>query len=157
MWILQWIINTSTEIIPKCLQDDVYTSIEILDEVKINLCCSKISSARFSAFRIRALSRICDQIGCLLPLPNETQKFLQIWETKKGNGQRVYLTEQYVAVTPPKTILAEFIRLCQQQHDYSRFAKTLLYAEVPTYFTWNKSKRTWEQKKCSSCSIPRIF
>lgn len=47
------------------------------------------------------------------------------------NGQHVYFTEQNAAeraVTPPKTTLTDFFRLCQQQNDYGRFAKTLLYA-----------------------------
>lgn len=78
------------------------------------------------------------------------------------NGQRVYFTEQNAAeraVTPPKTTLTDFFRLCQQQDVYGRFAKTLLYAEVPTYFTWNKSKKQWEPRKRGTAvaEYPGIF
>lgn len=78
------------------------------------------------------------------------------------NGQRVYFTEQNAAeraVTPPKTTLTDFFRLCQQQNDYGRFAKTLLYEEVPTYFTWNKSNKIWEPRKRGTAvpEYPRIF
>ena len=51
------------------------------------------------------------------------------------NGQRVYFTTdsaQRVAVEPPNTTLTAFFKLCEQDP----FARTLLYPEVPRYYTW---------------------
>ena len=43
---------------------------------------------------------------------------------------------------PPKTTLTEFFALCRVDN----FAKTLLYADVPKYYTWsNKSWHRWKQ------------
>ncbi|GFR26738.1 ATP-dependent DNA helicase [Trichonephila clavata] len=52
------------------------------------------------------------------------------------NGQCVYFTSENVhakAMSPPPTTLTEFFTLCRNDI----FARTLLYSEVPTYFTWN--------------------
>lgn len=62
------------------------------------------------------------------------------------NGQRVYFTEanaQQRVVNPPNTTLTAFFQLCQTDD----FAKTLLYNEVPTYFTWNATKREFQRRK----------
>lgn len=62
------------------------------------------------------------------------------------NGQRVYFTEQNArqrAAEPPRTTLTAFFLLCQSD----QFAKTLLYSEVPTYFTWNASTKTFQRRK----------
>ena len=61
------------------------------------------------------------------------------------NGQRVYFTEQNFQermATPRRTTRTAFFELCQT--DY--FAKTLLYAEVPRYYTWNASKKEWKRR-----------
>ena len=42
---------------------------------------------------------------------------------------------------PPKTMLTEFFVLCQSDD----FARTLLYQEVPQYYTW--SRKTWNRRK----------
>ena len=42
---------------------------------------------------------------------------------------------------PPKTTLTEFFALCQVDD----FAKTLLYVDVPKYYTW--SSKTWRRRK----------
>lgn len=66
------------------------------------------------------------------------------------NGQRVYFTDQNAAAraeSPPKTTLTEFFTLCQQDTVYGRFAKTLLYSDVPTYFTWDKTGKVWKPRK----------
>ena len=62
------------------------------------------------------------------------------------NGQRVYFTEDNAldraSGNPPKTTLTEFFALCS----VDSFAKTLLYADVPKYYTWNnKSWCRWKQ------------
>ena len=61
------------------------------------------------------------------------------------NGQRVYFTEdtarEQVSGDPPKTTLTEFFVLCQSDD----FARTLLYQEVPQYYTW--SRKTWNRRK----------
>lgn len=56
------------------------------------------------------------------------------------NGQRVYFTEnnfQQRVSTPPTTTLTAFFNLCANDP----FAKTLLYPEVPRYYTWNDSRK----------------
>ncbi|GFX27281.1 helitron_like_N domain-containing protein [Trichonephila clavipes] len=60
------------------------------------------------------------------------------------NGQRVYFTEENVlqrAFEAPKTTLTEFFTLCQKPDVFGQFAKTLVYGDVPRYFTWNKSSK----------------
>lgn len=51
------------------------------------------------------------------------------------NGQRVYFTEQTAVSSatsdPPKTTLTEFFALCEADN----FAQTLLYTDVPQYYT----------------------
>uniref|UniRef100_A0A183HN50 Helitron_like_N domain-containing protein n=1 Tax=Onchocerca flexuosa TaxID=387005 RepID=A0A183HN50_9BILA len=62
------------------------------------------------------------------------------------NGQHVYFTAgnvQQIALNPPSTMLTAFFTLCQKDS----FAKTLLYTEVPTYYTWNASRKSFERRK----------
>jgi hypothetical protein len=62
------------------------------------------------------------------------------------NGQRVYFTDANVgelAMNPPNTTLTGFFTLCQNDD----FAKSLLYSEVPTYYTWNASRKTFQRRK----------
>ncbi|XP_071040071.1 uncharacterized protein [Parasteatoda tepidariorum] len=66
------------------------------------------------------------------------------------NGQRVYFTEQNAlqqALTAPKTTLTEFFNLCNRQDIVGEFAKTLMYTDVPKFFTWNKQSKSWEPRK----------
>ena len=61
------------------------------------------------------------------------------------NGQRVYFTREtaaQVADNPKDTTLTAFFKLCQRDP----FARTLLYPEVPGYFTWNKSTKEWHRR-----------
>lgn len=61
------------------------------------------------------------------------------------NGERVYFTEDNFrdrVATPPKTTLTAFFQLCE----IDNFAKTLLYAEVPRYYTWNASRKEWKRR-----------
>lgn len=56
------------------------------------------------------------------------------------NEQTIYYTEDSAkekVLNPPNTTLLAFFNLCQTDE----FANCLLYHEVPTYYTWNKSKR----------------
>ncbi|KIH44087.1 hypothetical protein ANCDUO_25899, partial [Ancylostoma duodenale] len=58
------------------------------------------------------------------------------------NGQRVYFTADNAeerAANPPNTTLTAFFLLCQQD----AFARTLLYPEVPKYYTWNTSRKVF--------------
>ena len=61
------------------------------------------------------------------------------------NGQRVYFTEDTAldraSGDPPKTTLTEFFALCRVDD----FAKTLLYMDVPKYYTWNN--KSWSRRK----------
>lgn len=62
------------------------------------------------------------------------------------NGQRVYFTEQTAlqrAETPPSTTLTEYFKLCSTDI----FAKTLLYHEIPKYYTWNASAKKFARRK----------
>ena len=56
------------------------------------------------------------------------------------NGQRVYFTTENARermLSPPSTTLTAFFSLCRD----NTFARTLLYSEVPTYYTWNASAK----------------
>lgn len=83
------------------------------------------------------------------------------------NGQRVYFTAHNArrqAETPPATTLTEFFSLCQNDP----FAKTLLYSQIPTYFTWNAQTKKFQRRKqgtrveghidvFSSCALGRLY
>ncbi|GFV75175.1 ATP-dependent DNA helicase [Trichonephila clavipes] len=47
------------------------------------------------------------------------------------------------ALVPPATTLTAFYSLCQ----YDLFAKTLLYSEVPKFYTWNASTKKFQRRK----------
>ncbi|GBM57928.1 hypothetical protein AVEN_206001-1 [Araneus ventricosus] len=71
------------------------------------------------------------------------------------NGQRVYFISDNAherATQPPYTTLTAYFKLFQED----TFAKTLLYAEIPKYYTWNKSKNHFveENKVLSLQDIP---
>ena len=59
------------------------------------------------------------------------------------NGQRVYFTPATAAqqvLAPKETTLMAFFKLCRTD----AFARTLLYNQVPSYYTWTK---TWNRRK----------
>ena len=61
------------------------------------------------------------------------------------NGQRIYFTESNVRERiniPPKTMLTSFFDLC----GIDNFAKTLLYQDIPQYYTWQVGNRTWKRR-----------
>jgi hypothetical protein len=61
------------------------------------------------------------------------------------NQQEVQFTDTddmgTILQTKKDTMLTQFFRLCQQ----TEFARTLLYCEVPLYFTWNIKLSMWIQ------------
>ncbi|CAH1109476.1 unnamed protein product [Psylliodes chrysocephalus] len=61
------------------------------------------------------------------------------------NGQRIYFTNNDTAldraINPPKTTLTEFFELCNGADAFGAFAQTLLYSEVPRYFTRAQSNK----------------
>jgi len=62
------------------------------------------------------------------------------------NGQRVYFNDQNVhnrGENPPNTTLTAFFNLCASDD----FAETLLYHEVPKYYTWNPSTKQFMRRK----------
>ncbi|CAB3237853.1 unnamed protein product [Arctia plantaginis] len=62
------------------------------------------------------------------------------------NGQRVYFTASNAmqrAETPPATTLTSFFAICQSDP----FARTLLYSEMPRYYTWNASSKNFQRRK----------
>ena len=61
------------------------------------------------------------------------------------NGQRVYFTEQTARQKvdrPPQTTLTSFFELCRAD----KFAKTLLYHQVPTFYTLGRNEQ-WNRRK----------
>ncbi|CAF1468876.1 unnamed protein product [Rotaria magnacalcarata] len=61
------------------------------------------------------------------------------------NGQRVYFTEDNLHERinePPKKTLTAFFLLCQKDE----FARTLLYCDVPKYYTWNASEKVFKRR-----------
>lgn len=61
------------------------------------------------------------------------------------NGQRICFTEDNLLQKvnePPNTTLTAFFLLCQQDD----FAKTLLYCDVPKYYTWNASEKIFKRR-----------
>ncbi|VDM97756.1 unnamed protein product [Onchocerca ochengi] len=62
------------------------------------------------------------------------------------NGQRAYFKTgnvQQIVLNPPTITSTVFFTLCQNDP----FAKTLLYSEVPSYYTWNASRKSFERRK----------
>lgn len=62
------------------------------------------------------------------------------------NGQRVYFTTENAlqrAERPPSTTLTSFFETCRSDE----FAKTLMYVEMPKYYTWNQSTRKFQRRK----------
>ena len=75
------------------------------------------------------------------------------------NGERVVFTEENaerVASDPPKTTLTAFFKLVRQgqpKRDGSGwtgpdgFAATLIYSDVPKFYTWDESARVWNRRR----------
>jgi hypothetical protein len=65
------------------------------------------------------------------------------------NGQRIYFTpgnlQQLLQAAPHMTLTA-FFHLCRQD----AFVKTLLYCDVPRYYTWNASRKQFQRRKQGS-------
>jgi len=65
------------------------------------------------------------------------------------NGQKIYFTpgnlQQQLQAAPHTTLMA-FFHLCRQD----AFAKTLLYCDVPRYYTWNASRKQFQRRKQGS-------
>lgn len=62
------------------------------------------------------------------------------------NGQRVYFTEANAAQRaerPPSTTLTSSIVMCEADP----FAATLMYVEMPKYYTWNQSTKKFQRRK----------
>ena len=62
------------------------------------------------------------------------------------NGQRIYFTSNNAverAEVPQETTLTAFFRLCREDD----FACSLLYNEIPKYYTWNSREKKWNRRK----------
>ncbi|CAB3235217.1 unnamed protein product [Arctia plantaginis] len=62
------------------------------------------------------------------------------------NGLRVYFTEANAAQRaerPPSTTLTSFFAMCEADP----FAATLMYVEMPKYYTWNQSTKKFQRRK----------
>lgn len=74
------------------------------------------------------------------------------------NGQRVYFTDANVLQRvdrPPSTTLTSFFEMCQNDD----FARTLLYSEMPRYYTWNQSSKKFQRRKRGQpvTGYPQVF
>jgi hypothetical protein len=61
------------------------------------------------------------------------------------NGQRIYYNENNIherVLNPQNTTLMAFFKLCQRDP----FARTLLYHEVPHYYTWDTKNREFKRR-----------
>ena len=65
------------------------------------------------------------------------------------------LTAIQQAITTPKTTLTEFFSLCNRQDIVGQFAKTIMYTDIPKFFTWNKQSKSWELS-CPGAGILRL-
>ncbi|GBM88455.1 hypothetical protein AVEN_17497-1 [Araneus ventricosus] len=62
------------------------------------------------------------------------------------NRQRIYFSEdnlQCSLANPPNTTMTGFFEPCKNDN----FAKTLLYWDVPKFYTWDKSKKVLNRRK----------
>ncbi|XP_026467825.1 uncharacterized protein LOC113371412 [Ctenocephalides felis] len=62
------------------------------------------------------------------------------------NGQRVYFTEANAAQRaerPPSTTFTSFFAMCEADP----FAATLMYVDMPKYYTWNQSTKNFQRRK----------
>ncbi|KAG8227689.1 hypothetical protein J437_LFUL007003 [Ladona fulva] len=63
------------------------------------------------------------------------------------NGQQVYFTretaERVGSEPPVNTTITAFFQLCQRDP----FVRTLLYADIPSYYTWNATRQIFQQGK----------
>lgn len=62
------------------------------------------------------------------------------------NDQRVYFTTDNAAQRadrPPSTTLSSFFEMCQKDD----FARTLMYAEMSKYYTWNQTSKQFQRRK----------
>jgi len=62
------------------------------------------------------------------------------------NGQKVYFTEQNIqdrTTNSSNTALTAIFQLCQTDD----FARTLMYTDIPTYYTWNATQKNFERRK----------
>lgn len=62
------------------------------------------------------------------------------------NGQRIYFNQENIIErfnNPPNTTLLAFFKLCQ----VDIFAKTLIYSDVPSYYTWHKNSHFERRKR----------
>ncbi|GFQ97793.1 uncharacterized protein TNCT_225881 [Trichonephila clavata] len=94
---------------------------------------------------------------------HERESFVQHLAVHLENGQRVLFHRRNFSPKstrePPKTTLTAFFTLCQKPDVFGQFAKTLLYTDVPRYFTWNNSGKKWDPRKQGDVypSITGIF
>ncbi|GFU52991.1 uncharacterized protein TNCV_1142801 [Trichonephila clavipes] len=68
------------------------------------------------------------------------------------NGQRVFFTNETAidrAINPPKTTLTAFLNCVIVRMILVLLQRTLLYSQVPRYFTWTQTK-TWMPRKQGS-------
>ncbi|XP_026467790.1 uncharacterized protein LOC113371378 [Ctenocephalides felis] len=74
------------------------------------------------------------------------------------NGQRVYFNPVNAvdrAAHPPPATLTSFFSICQRDD----FARTLMYADMPRYYTWNASSKSFQRRKKGTPveGYPNIF
>ncbi|GFX95305.1 uncharacterized protein TNCV_848951 [Trichonephila clavipes] len=85
-------------------------------------------------------------------MTNDKLRVHQLWKTGASDFIS-YLSTEYLkllrfnvlqrALNPPGTTLSAFFTLCQED----AFARTLLYSEVPSYYTWNETKKVFIRRR----------
>jgi hypothetical protein len=73
----------------------------------------------------------------------------------------VYFTSETaidLAINPPKNTLTEFFELCNHVNAFGAFARTLIFSEVPRYFTWTPIKKLMPRKQGMPIDVcPGLF
>ncbi|GFT76427.1 ATP-dependent DNA helicase [Trichonephila clavipes] len=121
---------------------DMYAKIETERLLYIRLNQTELRSEQYIHLR----DAIVNDVWRILSFPiHERHPTVVHLAVHLENGQRVYFTEDNVrarALVPPATTLTAFYSLCQD--DLS--AKTLLYSEVPKFYTWNASTKRFQRR-----------
>jgi hypothetical protein len=70
--------------------------------------------------------------------------FDRVWGPLE-NGQRVYFSENNVSDVDnlQDTTLTAFFQLCAED----KFAKTLIYDKIPSYYTWNQVDKKFNRRR----------
>jgi len=168
----RWVVPHSP-LLPKIFK--AHINAEYCNSVKsIKYICKYVNKGSdMAVFRVSTRSNLDDisqyQIGRYISINEVVWRILgfQIHERDPTvvhlavhleNRHRVYFTEQKIqdrTTNPPNETLPVFIQLCQTDD----FTRTLMYADIPTYYTWNATQKNIERRKSGKAVVgqPEIF